>query len=158
MDLYKLKAIHEWPVPKTKRQVRKFQGFCNFYRRFIRNYADTFAPIGDLIKKDRKFIWAEAQDKAFESIKKAFKTEVALAMPKPDKSYTLETDASNVVIGAVLQQEDNQEELRPLGFMLKTLTNTQQNYPTHDKEMLAIMEALKHWRHLLEETKEPIII
>ncbi|KAL5510935.1 hypothetical protein ACEPAG_4692 [Sanghuangporus baumii] len=158
MDPYKLKAIHEWPVPKTKRQVRKFQGFCNFYRRFIKNYADTFTPIGDLIKKDRKFIWEEAQDKAFNSIKKAFETEVALAMPKPDKPYTLETDASDVAIGAVLQQEDDQGELRPLGFMSKTLTSTQRNYPTHDKEMLAIMEALKHWRHLLEGTKEPVTI
>ncbi|KAL5531446.1 hypothetical protein ACEPAG_4323 [Sanghuangporus baumii] len=155
MDPYKLKAIHEWPVPKTKRQVRKFQGFCNFYRRFIKNYADTFTPIGDLIKKDRKFVWEEAQDKAFNSIKKAFETEVALAMPKPDKPYTLETNASDVAIGAVLQQEDDQGELRPLGFMSKTLTSTQRNYPTHDKEMLAIMEALKHWRHLLEGTKEP---
>ncbi|KAL5514485.1 hypothetical protein ACEPAG_2574 [Sanghuangporus baumii] len=158
MDPYKLKAIHEWPVPKTKRQVRKFQGFCNFYRRFIKNYADTFTPIGDLIKKDRKFVWEEAQDKAFNSIKKAFETEVALAMPKPDKPYTLETDASDVAIGAVLQQEDDQGELRPLGFMSKTLTSTQRNYPTHDKEMLAIMEALKHWRHLLEGTKEPVTI
>ncbi|KAL5525978.1 hypothetical protein ACEPAG_7316 [Sanghuangporus baumii] len=158
MDPYKLKAIHEWPVPKTKRQVRKFQGFCNFYRRFIKNYANTFTPIGDLIKKDRKFVWEEAQDKAFNSIKKAFETEVALAMPKPDKPYTLETDASDVAIGAVLQQEDDQGELRPLGFMSKTLTSTQRNYPTHDKEMLAIMEALKHWRHLLEGTKEPVTI
>ncbi|KAL5510913.1 hypothetical protein ACEPAG_4670 [Sanghuangporus baumii] len=158
MDPYKLKAIHEWPVPKTKRQVRKFQGFCNFYRRFIKDYANTFAPMGDLIKKDRKFIWEEAQDNAFNSIKKAFETEVALAMPKPDKPYTLETDASDVAIGAVLQQEDDQGELRPLGFMSKTLTSTQRNYPTHDKEMLAIMEALKHWRHLLEGTKEPVTI
>ncbi|OCB92047.1 pol protein [Sanghuangporus baumii] len=62
-----------------------------------------YTPIGELIKKDHKFIWTEAQDKALKSIKKAFETEVVLAMPKPDKPYTLETDASDVAIGAVLQ-------------------------------------------------------
>ncbi|KAL5503844.1 hypothetical protein ACEPAH_7915 [Sanghuangporus vaninii] len=158
MDPYKLKAIREWPTPKTKQQIRKFQGFCNFYRRFIRNYANLYTPIGKLIKKDHKFVWTEAQDKAFEAIKKAFETKVALAMPKPDKPYTLETDASDVAIGAVLQQEDSQGELRPLGFMSKTLSSAQRNYPTHDKEMLAIIEALGHWRHLLEGTKEPLTI
>ncbi|KAL5511461.1 hypothetical protein ACEPAH_4677 [Sanghuangporus vaninii] len=79
-------------------------------------------------------------------------------MPKSDKPYTLETDASDVAIGAVLQQEDGQGELRPLGFMSKTLSSAQRNYPMHDKEMLAIMEALGHWRHLLEGTKEPLTI
>ena len=158
MDPYKLKAIEEWPVPESKKAIQRFQGFCNFYRRFVKNYAERMQPITKLTHQDIKFKWTEEAQQAFEDIKQAFRTEIILGYPNHNKPFILETDASKFAIGAILTQENDKGEERPLATMSKQLQGAELNWPTHEKEMYAIIKALKEWRHLLEGTRHPVQI
>jgi Reverse transcriptase (RNA-dependent DNA polymerase) len=88
MNPAKLKGILEWPTPKTVKEVRSFQGFGNFYRRFIKGFSNLAHPLNNLLKKDKKFIWSEECQKAFDLLKKRFTEEPVLMMPdhlKPSK-------------------------------------------------------------------------
>jgi hypothetical protein len=84
MDDSKVKAIREWPTPKTVRGVRSFLGLANFYRRFIEGYAQVARPLNDLTKKDTPFTWKEAQQTAFDTLKNRFTTAPILAYPDND--------------------------------------------------------------------------
>lgn len=158
MDPYKLKAIDEWPTPTRPKDIKKFLGFCNFYRKFIARFADLVKPITLLTQKTRKFVWGPEQEEAFEKLKKAFREEVTLKYPDPQKPYTLECDASDEGLSGILQQIGPQGELQPVGFFSKTLNSAERNYPIYDKEMLAIIQSLKFWRHLLEGAMHEITI
>jgi hypothetical protein len=84
MDDSKVKAIREWPTPKTVRGVRSFLGLANFYCRFIEGYAQVARPLNDLTKKDTPFAWKEAQQTAFDTLKNCFTTAPILAYPDND--------------------------------------------------------------------------
>lgn len=158
MDPYKLKAVEEWPAPTTKKQITKFTGFCNFYRKFIKGYADLFEPITRLVKKDRRFEWGSEQEQAFAKIKEAFRKEVTLSLPDHDQPFVLECDASDVAAGAVLQQPGPTGDLQPVGFYSHAFGQAERNYKIHDKEMLAIMLGLAFWRHLIQGAKHVLEI
>ena len=98
----KVKAILEWPTLKRVRGVRSFLGLANFYRRFIKDYAQVARPLNDLTKKDQAFKWKESQQTAFNTLKQRFTTAPILTFPDIDKQFHLETDASDFTTGAVL--------------------------------------------------------
>ena len=98
----KVKAILEWPTPKTVRGVRSFLGLANFYRRFIKDYAQVAHPLNDLTKKDQPFEWRGLQQTVFDTLKQKFTTAPILAFPDIDKQFCLETNASDFATGAVL--------------------------------------------------------
>jgi hypothetical protein len=75
MDPAKLKGILEWPTPKTVKEVQSFQGFGNFYCCFIKGFSDLAHPLNDLLKKDKKFVWSEECQEAFDLLKKWFTEE-----------------------------------------------------------------------------------
>ena len=153
MDPSKVKAVSEWPVPKNLREVRSFMQFCNFYRNFINNFADITMPFNALTKKNAPWQWAEEQQNAFDSLKKAIADEVVLLLPVPGARFRLETDASNYAIGGVLHQIiDNKP--RPLGFFSKTFNDAERNYQIYDKELRAMMAGLQNWRHFLRNGPE----
>jgi hypothetical protein len=81
MDDSKVKAIREWPTPKTVREVQSFLGLANFYHRFIEGYAQVTQPLNDLTKKDTPFAWKEAQQTVFDTLKIRFTTAPILAYP-----------------------------------------------------------------------------
>ena len=109
MEEEKVKGVLNWPVPKTVRDIRKFLELTNYYRRFIRNFAALAKPLNMLTRKDEKWKWEEAQQKAFEQLKGIFTTRLLLIAPDLDKEFRVEADASNFATGGVLsiKCEDN---------------------------------------------------
>ncbi|CUA71631.1 Transposon Tf2-11 polyprotein [Rhizoctonia solani] len=154
----KVEAIQSWPTPKTRKQVQSFLGFANFLRRFIPDFSKMSRPLNDLIPKDKTWQWGDKEEKGFMDIKRALCEAPVLRHPDPEKPYFLETDASGVAMGAVLSQRQEDGRLHPVAYMSKSFQGAAHNYDTHDKELLAIIEALQHWRIFLEGTADPITI
>jgi transposase InsO family protein len=149
MDNSKVQAIKEWPTPKNVKGVRSFLGLANFYRRFIKDYAQIARPLNDLTKKDTPFEWSERQQKAFDNLKDQFTTAPVLAYPDTDKHFRLETDASDFATGAVLSIELD-GKWHPVAFSSHSMSPEERNYPIADKEMLSVIRSLEQWRHYLE--------
>lgn len=155
MDDQKIKAITEWPRPQTLTQTRAFLGFANFYRHFIPNYSHLVTPLTALTKTTTRWQWSDKAELAFEAVKQAFVNGGILAHYDPTKPVTMETDASDFAIGAVLSQLHD-GKLRPIAFYSRKLNPAEMNYEIHDKELLAIVSAFKAWRQYCEGAKDPI--
>ncbi|EGO04961.1 hypothetical protein SERLA73DRAFT_24707, partial [Serpula lacrymans var. lacrymans S7.3] len=150
MNPEKVQAILEWPEPTRVKGVRAFLGLGNFYRRFIENFAKITRPLNDLTKKDLVWQWGAKEQEAFDKLKQAFTTAPILAFPELDKEFRLETDSSDFATGAVLSIKCPDDLWRPCAYLSHSLSPTERNYQIYDKEMLAIIRALEHWRHYLE--------
>jgi hypothetical protein len=147
MDPEKIKAIKEWAKPTSVKGVRGFLGFANFYRRFIKDFSTLCGPLTDLTKTSNgPFYWTSAAELAFEALKAIFSSAPMLAQWDPDRETVLETDCSGWAAGAALMQYDDDGQLRPVAFFSKKLSPAECNYEIYDKEMLAVIVALKEWR------------
>ncbi|QRW10167.1 Transposon Tf2-7 polyprotein [Ceratobasidium sp. AG-Ba] len=158
MEEEKIKAIMEWGAPRKIKEVQAFLGFVNFYRRFIAKFSKIARPLHDLTKRDTKFEWNQGCQQAFEEIKKRVSQNPVLIHPDPDKPFILETDASGIAIGAILSQRGEDGYLHPVAYLSKSYNDAQRNYDTANKELLAIVESLKHWRIYLEGTILPVTV
>lgn len=143
-DPEKVKAISDWPIPTTLKQLRGFLGLAGYYRRFIRNYAMICQPLNDLLKKNAVFEWNELALIAFNSLKKVLITAPVLALPNFDKEFTVETNASSGGIGAVLLQQGH-----PIAFISKVLSKKHQSLSVYDKQLFAVLFAVKKWHQFL---------
>ena len=150
MDPVKLEAVRKWPRPKTVKDIQKFLGFCNFYRRFVKNYSELARPLFDLTKKGEPFIWTERQDTAFTGLQDALTSSPVLLLPDYGRPFTLYTDASDYATSAILEQDDALGRSHPVAYYSKSLQPAERNYEIHDKELLAIIHGLKHFRHYLQ--------
>ena len=147
-SLSKIKAILEWPVPETVTDVRSFLGLCNFYRKFVRYFSEIAAPMTELTKKDRTFIWTDEADEAFNRLKSAMVTAPVLQLPDFDREFTVTTDASEVSVGAILQQNFG-NGLQPLCYESRKLIPAETRYSAYERELLGITWAVGKWRHYL---------
>ena len=149
----KVQVIREFPLPTTQRKLREFIGLINFYRRFIPNCATTLQPLNNLIKHTKKPSddpgWSDTTTTAFADIKNALANASLLFHPFPDAPTAVMTDASDVAVGAVLQQYVNGKWC-PLSFFSKALKPAEMKYSTYDRELLAIYLTIKHFRYFLE--------
>ncbi|XP_019434209.1 PREDICTED: uncharacterized protein LOC109340897, partial [Lupinus angustifolius] len=143
VDQEKIKAIQEWPTPKTVTDVRSFHGLASFYRRFVRDFSTLAAPLNEVVKKNVGFKWGEKQEEAFKRLKEKLTHAPILALPNFAKSFEIECDASNVGIGAVLMQEGH-----PVAYFSEKLGGPMLNYSTYD-ELYALVRALQTWQHYL---------
>jgi len=150
MEKGKVEGVLSWPEPKNVKDVRKFLGLANYYRRFIKDFAQVAQPMNILTRKDEKWRWEKAQQKAFDELKQVFTTKPVLAAPNLDKEFRVEADASNYATGGVLSMKCSDNRWRPVAFISKSLSDTERNYEIHNKEMLAIVRCLEVWRHFLE--------
>jgi len=151
VDPEKASVIQGWEPPTTVRGIQSFLGFCNFYRRFIKNYGRVARPLVRLVKKNIPFNFDSACSKAFKELKRKLLSAPILIHYRPDRPTRLETDSSDGVVAAVLSQlYENDNEWHPVGFFSKTMLPAECNYPIHDKEMLAIVRALQEYRAELE--------
>ena len=103
-----------------------------------------------MVKKDQKWDWTERQEEVFRELKEWFIKEPVLAAPDLDKKIRMDVDVSDYAIGGVLLMECEDGLWRLVAFLSKLLNETERNYEIHDKEMLAIIQGLENWRHLLE--------
>ena len=158
MDPKKVSAIVDWPKPSSVRDLQVFLGFANFYRRFIRGYSKIASPLTRLLRKDQEFEFDAAANQAFSQLKVAFTTAPVLAHFHPDRPSTIETDASDFAIAAIISQPDENGVMHPIAFHSRKLTPPELNYEIHDKEMLAIVTALREWRAYLEGAMHPFTV
>jgi len=139
MEEEKVEGVLNWPVPKTVRDVRKFLGLANYYRRFVKNFAILAKPLNLLTRKEEKWRWEEAQQKAFEQLKGIFTMRPLLVAPELDKEFRVEADTSNFATGGVLSIKCDDNKWRPVAYISKSLNETERNYEIHNKEMLAVI-------------------
>lgn len=144
LDPAKVEAVVNWPVPCSVSEVRGFLGLTGWCRVFIKNYALIAGPLTELTKKDEAFIWTEKRELAFTKMKEILASEPVLKMPDFDKTFEVIVDACGQGVGGILQQEHH-----PIAYESRQLWIHENNYPTHDLELLAVIHALKKWQHYL---------
>ena len=148
MDPKKVEAVTAWPTPTMKKQLQQFLGLVNFYRRFVKGFANIACPLHDLTGS-APWIWTEAHQQAFEQLKQALVEAPILATPDEELPFRLETDASDYAIGAVLSQKGADGHSHPVDYHSWALDPAERNYQIYDKELLAIIDALLVWRKYL---------
>jgi hypothetical protein len=139
VDPNKIKAMRDWTIPKTLKNLREFLGLTGYYRKFVWNYRRIAAPLTTLTKKDA-FSWTPEATKSFEQLKEVMCKAPVLTTPDFTKTFIVECDASRNGIGVVLMQEG-----RPLAFESRPLKGKDLHKPIYEKEMMAILHALKKW-------------
>ncbi|WVZ83697.1 hypothetical protein U9M48_030818 [Paspalum notatum var. saurae] len=144
-DPSKVTAVSNWPTPKSVKELRSFLGLAGYYRRFVRHFGVIARPLNDLLKKGALFIWTSQHEEAFQALKKALITAPILALPNFSLPFCIETDASGVGVGAVLMQQGH-----PLAYLIKALGPRTLGLSAYEKEYLAILIAVEHWRHYLQ--------
>jgi len=156
MDLRKVQAVVEWPTPTNLTQVQSFVGFCNFYRRFIKDFSKIVRSLVRLTQKEVIFEWDQACQTAFDHMKKRMTEAPILRHFDQNREAILETDSSDYVNGGILSQYDDEGTLHPMAYYSKNLSPAECNYEIYDKKLLAIIRAFEHWRPELELTELPI--
>lgn len=156
-DSSKVKAIVEFETPKTVKQLRRFLGMSNWYRRFIQNYAEIAAPLNDALKgKPTKLKWGPEANEAFLLLKRALSEAPVLANPNYDQPFFLHTDASDIGTGSVLMQKINGEE-RVIAYSSQKLSPAEQKYMVTEKELLAIIHAIEKFMPYIQGVKFNVI-
>ena len=156
----KIESIMSWKTPRSVKDVQIFIGFANFYRRFIENFSKVCKPITDTLKSkgDKKlWSWGPERDKAFEELKQRFTSAPILAHFCPDRKTVIETDTSDFALGCILSQYLG-KRLHPVAFHSQKLNDAEGNYEIHDKELLAILEAFREWKHYLLGADELVTV
>ena len=138
LDPKKIKAIQEWPTPQNVGDVRSFHGLASFYRRFVPNFSSLASPLHELVKKYTPFCWTEKHEQAFKRLKGQLTNAPILHLPNFAKTFELQCDASGVGIGVVLLQGGH-----PIAYFSEKLHGATLNYPIYNKELYALVRALK---------------
>lgn len=149
----KVQAILDYPPPKTIKELRRFIGCLNFYRRFVPRAAEIYAPLNDLLrgakKADAPIDWSEQLLEAFQKCKDSLVNITQLSHPEPDAELVLFTDASDLAVAGALHKRTSTGYL-PLSFFSKKFNNAQKKYSAYDRELLAIYLSIIHFQYLLE--------
>jgi len=153
MQKEKVKGVLNWPAPKNVKEVQKFLGLANYYKRFIKDFAKIVVPLHELVRKEQKWKWEKEQKQAFRRLKEVFTTEPVLAILDIDREMRMEADALDYATGRVLLLKCEDGKWRPVAFISKSLNAIERNYEIHNKEMLAVIRCLEAWRHYLEGAK-----
>lgn len=144
----KIKAVMNFPLPKTTTEIKSFLGLVGYYRRFIPDFAKLTQPLTACLKKRNKIIIDQNYIDAFNKCKELLTHAPLLQYPDYDKPFILTTDASNVALGAVLSQGQVGSD-KPVAYASRTLSDTETRYSTIERELLAIIWATKHFRPYL---------
>ncbi|BHF75063.1 hypothetical protein SprV_0501815700 [Sparganum proliferum] len=151
-DPAKTEQIRSWPQPTSVTELRGFLGLASYYRRFIKDFAHIAAPLNRLTSKQNAFDLSDECERSFEELKRRLISPPLLAFPNISESappFVLDTDASDVAIGAVLSQQQTDGLEHPLIFASQTLTKPERNYSTTRKELLAVVTFVKKFHHCI---------
>jgi hypothetical protein len=147
VDSDKVQEVMNWKPPTTVCQIRSFLGLASYYRRFIPDFSRIAKPMTELLKKGAKFVWGQKCEDAFHTLRQHLTTAQVLAQPDSSKPFDVYGDASGTGRGCVLMQDN-----RVIAYASRALRPHEQNYPTHDLELAAVVHELKMWRHYLMGT------
>lgn len=151
-DPGKIQAVLEFPPPTSVKKLQSFLGLANYYRKFIEGFANIAEPLNKLLRNNEKYVWNESCQSSFEKLKEALTTPPVLIFPDYSKEFIVTTDASNFALGAVLSQGVPGHD-RPISYASKSLDNVERKYATIEREMLAIVYAIKQFRCYLINRK-----
>jgi hypothetical protein len=151
-DPKNIAAVQRWTTPCNAKEVRGFLGLAGYYRKFVRNFGQISRPLTELLRKDQKFLWTERTELAFRQLQHALVTAPVLAIPDFSKPFVVETDASDGGVGAILSQEGH-----PIAYLSRALGPKNQGLSTYEKEFLAILLAVDHWRPYLQVNEFTIL-
>lgn len=150
MDAAKIQPILDYPAPRNVKDVRRLIGLAGFYQKFIKNYSEITVPITDMLKKGRrKFEWTKEAEEALQKLKEALVSSPILANPDFSQAFIIETDSSDLAIGAVLVQILNGER-KCIAYFSKKLSSTQKRYSATERECLAVLLSIENFRHFIE--------
>ena len=147
-DPEKVKVIQDWPEPCNVSEVRSFLGLCGYYRRFVEKFSERAKPLSKLTEKGAAMNWTQDCRDAFRDLKDRLCKAPILAMPDFNHEFILDTDASNLAIGAVLSQNIDGIE-RPIAYASRTLSKAERQYCVTRKELLAVVNFTKYFKHYL---------
>ncbi|QSZ29100.1 hypothetical protein DSL72_003610 [Monilinia vaccinii-corymbosi] len=145
VDPEKIEIVESWAYPTTVKGIQSFLGFCNFYRRFIKDYGIIAKPLTELTKANTPFIFDDIYRQAFDILKEKLMTAPLLQHYDYSLPCMLETDASDGVVASVLSQKHGDDWL-PVAYFSKTMAAAELNYEVHNKEMLSIVRSFSHWK------------
>ena len=148
-DSQKLEKTATWPTPRTIKEVEQFLGFAGYYRRFIQDFAKTARPLHKLTEHKATFKWTIECQTAFDKLKHHLTTSPVLAYPDYSKPFILDTDASDMGIGAVLSQEDNNGQERVIAYGSRLLSKPEWQYCVTRQELLVVVVFTRHFRSFL---------
>jgi hypothetical protein len=144
VDPSKVSTIIDWPRPSNVKEVRSFLGLEGYYRKFVKDFSIMARPMSKLTKKDVNFHLSVECENSFSTLKNSLVTAPILTLPDLGKRFRVYSDASLVGLGCVLMQDG-----KVISYASGKMKKHEQNYPTHDLELAAVVFALKIWRHYL---------
>ena len=142
VDPQKIEAIVNWKPRTNVIEIRSFLGLAGYYRKFVEGFSKLAAPLTKLTRKEEKFVWSEACQQSFDELKRKLTSALVLTLPSGQDGYTVYCDASRHGLGCVLMQHEN-----VIAYASRQLKKHEQNYPTHDLELVVLVFALRIWRH-----------
>lgn len=154
----KVVAIKTFPVPTTRRELRRFLGMAGYYRGFCRNFATVVAPLTALLSPAVPFVWSADCQPAFDSVKALLCSSPVLSAPDFQRPFTIEVDASSVGAGAVLCQMDAEGLDHPVCYFSKKFNHCQSRYSTIEQETLALLLALQYFEVYVGSSAAPVVV
>lgn len=142
----KSEAVSKFPSPRNQHELRQFLGLSGFFRRFIKDYALIAAPLSELLKKDREWIWRDVEEKSFSRIKNLLVERPVLSLYNPSAETHLHTDASKKGLAGILLQRNHNGDLQPVSYFSRKTTSEEQKYHSFELETLAIIASLNRFR------------
>ena len=155
MDPDRVVAINEWPTPTNVEEIQMFLGFADFYRRFIEGYSRVVSSITSFLRKGQPFHWSADCQAALQELKRRFTSAPILKHFDPDCPIRIHTDASGFGISGILSQLHG-STWHPVGFYSRKCSAAECSYKVPDREMLAVVESMRHWRHYFEGSRHPV--
>jgi transposase InsO family protein len=155
IDPEKIRSVQDFPTPHNASEIRQFHGLLRWVSDHLPNLASEIEPLLRLIRKNTHFRWTNIEQASFEKLKSTVARNIELTLPDLNLDYILQTDASDFGVGAVLKQKQGEAEVI-IAFASRSLNTAERNYAVHDKEMLAIFWAVKHYRAYLEGRKTTV--
>jgi len=155
-DPSKVDDLRNAPKPRTLKQVRQFVGLASWLRRYIRNFATLAAPLIELIKKGYKWSWTKECESAFNEIRERLINPPVMAAPNFSKPFVIRCDASSVGIGAALLQKHD-KGYRVIQYASRALSDRERRYSTVERECLAVVWGVEHFRPYIEDEKFTVI-
>ncbi|GJU46602.1 reverse transcriptase domain-containing protein [Tanacetum coccineum] len=148
VDPAKIETVKDWESPTTPTEIRQFLGLAGYYRRFIEGFSKIAKPLTELTQKNKRYIWGEDQESAFQLLKHKLCKAPILALPEGNNDFVVYYDASRQGLGAVLMQRE-----KVIAYASRQLKPHEKNYTTYDLELGAVVFTLKIWRHYMYGTK-----